>query len=213
MKRVVVINPNSTDRITAQIELAVRGVGGAEFEVATSQRGPAAIETDNDVADSVAPMLATAAAHPADAYIVACFSDPGLRELRELSGVPCFGIAESAMVLATSDGAKVGVISSVDASIPRHDRYWEQLALGESVVGDEAVGLGVLELETPEAYERVRNAGRRLVDMGAATLILGCTGMTHMQLPLADELGVTVIDPCQAAAEAAAEALYPVDSP
>ena len=207
MKCVVVINPNSTRRITAQIAEAVKEVGGVEFEVVTSRRGPEAIETDADVVASIAPMLATAATHPADGYVVACFSDPGLSELRELAGVSCFGIAESAMVAATTAGGKVGVISSVDDSIPRHDRYWKQLGLDIFVVGDEAVGLGVLELDTSEAYQRVRSAGRRLVAKGADALVLGCTGMTHMQARLASDLAVMIIDPCQAAAEAAATSL------
>ena len=205
--RVVVINPNSTDRITDQIREAVNGTGAADFKVVTSVEGPAAIESDDDVVNSVTPMLATAATHPADAYVVACFSDPGLTRLRQIGGVPAFGIAESAMHAAIAAGGAVGVISSVDASIPRHDRYWKGLGLEEHVVGDIAVGLGVLELDTPDAYDRVRAAAERLVEQGAGAIILGCTGMTHMAGPLADELGVVVVDPCQAAATAAAAAV------
>ena len=209
MLRVVVINPNSTDRITDQIRAAVEATDAADFQVVTSPGGPSAIESDDDVANSVAPMLTTAAFHPADAYVVACFSDPGLTELRAVSGVPAFGIAESAMHAAIASGGGVGVISSVDASIPRHDRYWKGLGLESHVVGDIAVGLGVLELDTPEAYESVRDAARHLVEQGARSIILGCTGMTHMAGPLAEELGVVVIDPCQAAAAAAASAVRP----
>ena len=150
MSRVLVINPNSTDRLTDQIRDAVGSIDGVDFEVVTSSGGPSAIESDRDVIDSVAPMLAVAASRPADAYVVACFSDPGLADLRD-SGVEAFGIAESAIREAISGGGQVGVISSVDASIPRHDRYWKGLGLDHHVVGDVAVGLGVLELDTPEA--------------------------------------------------------------
>ena len=95
MPSIAVINPNSTERITDQIRDAIDAPSGVDVQVLTSHRGPRAIESDQDVADSIAPMLATAAAHPADAYVVACFSDPGLDELRRVSGVPAFGIAES----------------------------------------------------------------------------------------------------------------------
>ena len=206
MPRVVVINPNSTDRLTDQIRAAVGSIHGAEFEVVTSDEGPPAIESDDDVISSIAPMLALASSMPADAYVVACFSDPGIVELRRM-GVAAFGIAESAMREAIDHDAKVGVISSVDASIPRHERYWRRLGLERHVVGDVAVGLGVLELDTPDAYERVRDAGNRWLAIGATALILGCTGMTHMVERLTDELGVPVIDPCQAGAAAAASSV------
>ena len=207
MKRVVVINPNSTERISAQIAAALQTTQDIEFEVVTSQHGPAAIETDKDVVDSIGPMLSSAEAHPADAYVVACFSDPGLTQLRDQSDAPSFGIAESAMLAATRIAERVGVISSVSDSIPRHERYWKRLGLDGFVAGDEAVGLGALALHTDDAYERVLVAGRRLVDQGATALVLGCTGMTHMQKPLAHDLGATVIDPCRAAAQAAAASL------
>ena len=205
-RRIVVINPNSTDRITDSVREAVGDHPGVDVEVVTSSRGPAAIESDSDVAASVAPLLATAANRFGDAYVVACFSDPGLDELRAVSGVPCFGIAESAMRSAMVDGP-VGVVSSVDDSIARHDRYWRRLGLDDHVVGDIAVGLGVLELDTDAAYAKVRRAAGQLVDAGAASVILGCTGMTHMVDDLEAELGVRVVDPSRAAVTAAAQAV------
>lgn len=207
MPRVVVINPNSTERITDQIRDAAGAHAGATVDVVTSPRGPAAIESDQDVADSVAPMLATAAAHPADAYVVACFSDPGLDDLRRVSGVPAFGIAESAMHAAVNGGGPVGVVSSVEASIPRHERYWKRIGMEAEVVSDIAVGLGVLELNTDEAYDRVRTAAEVLVERGAAAIVLGCTGMTHMVERLEQAVGVPVVDPVQAATRAAIETL------
>jgi len=62
---------------------------------------------------------------------------------------------------------------------------------------------GVLELDTAEAYEKALAAGRTLVTIGADVIVLGCTGMTHMQDRLAAGLGVPVIDPCRAAVEIA----------
>ena len=103
-------------------------------------------------------------------------------------------------------GSRAGIVSSVDASIPRHDRYWRSLGLSEHVAADIAVGLGVLELHTDDAYRRVKATARELIDQGADGVILGCTGMTHMVKPLSEELGVLVVDPCQAAARLAVEA-------
>jgi len=180
--------------------------------VVTSTAGPPAIESDADVAAAVVPMLETALAHPADAVVVACFSDPGLDELRRQSQVPAFGIAESAIAQAQRLGERIGVISSVEDSLPRHRRYWDKLGVQEQVVADIPLGLGVLELDTDEAFDRANRAGRQLVAAGADVVVLGCTGMTHMQRRLGDVLGVPVVDPCLAAVEDARRAIAEEDS-
>jgi Asp/Glu/hydantoin racemase len=144
--------------------------------------------------------------------VVACFSDPGLDELRRQSEVPAFGIAESAIAEAQRVGARIGVISSVEDSLPRHRRYWDKLGVRDRVVADIPLGLGVLELDTDEAFDRARRAGLELVEAGADVVVLGCTGMTHMRGRLADVLGVPVIDPCVAAVEDARRAINEEDS-
>lgn len=167
--------------------------------------GPAAIESDADVAASVGPLVDTAARFRPDAYVVACFSDPGLAELRSACDVPVFGIAESAIQRALQLGKWVGVVSSVEESPPRHERYWRSLGVEDSIVADVAVGLGVLELNTDEAYDRTERVAKQLVATGADVVVLGCTGMTHMQARLEETLGIPVIDPCRAAVDAAYE--------
>ncbi len=197
---ILVINPNSSERITAQIAEAV---ASDKVQVVTSPGGPEAIESDADVVAAVWPMVDTARAYDAAAVVVACFSDPGLDQLRDQSAIPVFGIAESAMQRALELGERVGVISSVDDSLPRHARYWQKLEVEDSVVADIALGLGVLELDTEAAYRRAQRAGTELVSAAVDVVILGCTGMTHMRARLEEAIGVPVVDPCLAAVDAA----------
>lgn len=207
--KILVINPNSTERITRQIRDAVSNMSPS-VEVVTSRQGPVAIESDGDVAASVGPLLDTARdRNDAGAYVVACFSDPGLDDIRRAHEVPAYGIAESAMSAAMELADKVGVVSSLPDSIPRHARYRERLGIEDRVVGDLDVGLGVLELETESAYQKVRTAAESLVAAGAGAVVLGCTGMTHMQGRLEDHLKVPVIDPCRAAVAEAIRSLEP----
>ena len=200
---ILVINPNSSPSITEQIAEAV---GADDVRVVRSSDGPPAIETDEDVVAAVGPMIETAAAFDA-AAVVACFSDPGLTELRDSSPVPAFGIAESALRRALELGDRVGVISSVNDSLPRHARHWRRLGLGDRVVADIPLGLGVLELNTGSAYRRAEAAGRQLLAGGADVIVLGCTGMTHMRARLGRSLRVPVVDPCRAAVDAARTAV------
>ena len=199
------INPNSSETISDQIRAAIASDAGVE--VVTSSGGPVAIETDADVAAAVGPMLDVVRTRDAAAVVVACFSDPGLDQLRAESPVPVFGIAESAIRRALELGARVGIISSVEGSLPRHARYWDRMGVRDRVAADIALGLGVLELDTEDAFARAVEAGRELVAAGADVVVLGCTGMTHMQARLESELAVPVVDPCRAAVDAARAAL------
>lgn len=198
-----------------EIDGAVRDLAedlGLELEVVTSPGGPSAIETDEDVVAAVKPMIDTALKNPADAYVVACFSDPGIREMRATLEAPVFGIAESAVLAAMSRGRNVGVISAVDEAVPRHDRYWERIGVRTRVVRDVPTGRGVLDLESEQAYEDVLEAGRELAESGADVVVLGCTGMTHLRARLQDDLGLPVVEPCRAAVTFAASALRDADS-
>ena len=210
---VCVVNPNSSENISRQIEDAVNPLAedlGVETQVVTCAEGPPAIESDEDVVAAVGAMVETARAHPADAYVVACFSDPGITELRTAVDEPVFGIAESAVLAAMSRGRQVGIISALDIAIPRHYRYWDRIGVAGRIVADIASGRGVLDLESDEAYEDVLDAGKQLADSGADVLVLGCTGMTHLRVRLQDDLGLPVVEPCQAAVTFAAAALRDV---
>ncbi len=205
--RVIVVNPNSSERVSMEIGAAVRPIAEdmrVEVEVVTSPGGPPAIESDDDVAASIQPMIETVMRNPADAYVVACFSDPGIDEMRDRLDPPVFGIAESAVLAAMSRGRRVGIISAVEEALPRHHRYWTRIGVAGRVVKDVATGRGVLDLESEESYHDVLETGRVLVGAGADVVVLGCTGMTHLRDRLQRDLAMPVVEPCQAAVRFAA---------
>ena len=204
---VLVINPNSTERITRQMEEAITELSKkleVNCKVVTSPKGPPAIESDFDVQAAIDPMLKIATNQPADAYVTACFSDPGIKEMRDGLSAPVLGIGESSALEAISLGNNVGIISGVKAAIPRHNRYWKHLGISRNIIADIATGRGVLDLESEEAYSDIRTTGEQLTRIGADVLVLGCTGMTHIRPRLQEELGVPIVEPCQAALKAAA---------
>ena len=208
MDPIVVINPNSTVRISDQIAAAIEPVAPrVQVRVVTSTEGPIAIESDQDVFDAVAPMIELAQTQEASAFVVACFSDPGVEELRSTVDTPCFGIAECAVLMAMAQARNVGIVSSVDASVGRHERYWRRLGVSDRVVSDIAIGRGVLDLEGPEAFADALATARGVVAAGAEVVVLGCTGLSHVRSSLERALGVPVVDPCQAAASMALSVL------
>lgn len=215
MPHVVAINPSSSAEVTAGIQASLDQSAhrwGLTASAVTSYGGPRAIDTDDDARAAIHPMLATAGQHRADAYLVGSFSDTGLDELRAAAPVPVIGIAEAALLAAMAHTRRVGVVSTAPLATFRHELYWARIGVSGRVVADLAIGRSGHELASREAANDVLNAARELVSRrGAEAVILGDAGLGHLRAPLADELGVPVIEPCAAAVAMAAQAL--ADSP
>ncbi|MBL8836694.1 MAG: aspartate/glutamate racemase family protein [Alphaproteobacteria bacterium] len=213
-QRILVINPNSSQRVTDAISAAVAALrlpGGPAVDCICLPDGPAGIETQDHV-DHAGRLVARAVAqheHAADAFVVACFSDPGLHAAREATAKPVMGIAESGLLTAMALGNHIGVISILAASLPRHWRYFRAMGIDGRVVADLPVGLGVAALsDETTTFARMREVGRALIEEhGADVLVMGCAGMARYRAPLEDALGRPVVDPSQAAVGMALTAL------
>ena len=181
----------------------LRTQDGPIIECMTLDGGPPGIETDADVRSVITPLcqLARSLEQEAAAFVNACFSDPGLAEMRANIKRPVFGIAESALLTALAHGQRVGILSILDISVKRHARYIHSLGIENRLAGDFSIDLGTQELnDTSRTFKRLAEIGHRLRnDRGADVLILGCAGMSIHRAPLELEVGCPVIDPCQAA--------------
>jgi Asp/Glu/hydantoin racemase len=203
--RIVVINPNSSATVTAAIDRAVaplRMAGGPEIECVTLAEGPPGIETQAHVEQVVQPLRRLVEERrDAAAFVIACFSDPGLQLCREATDRPVFGIAECGLLSALMRGERFGILAILPASLPRHLRYVRQLGLSERFAGDLPLGLGVAQLaDRARTLQRMQEVGARLRDRhGADALVLGCAGMPDCRAPLEEMLEMPVIDPTQAA--------------
>ena len=204
---IFIVNPNSSRTVTDGIDVAVdamRPTSPVPILCHTLAEGPPGIETQAHIDGVVAPLLSHCASlePQASAFVIACFSDPGLVALREHSAHPVLGIAESAVLTALTLGERFGILSILSGSIPRHARYLNAIGVRGRLAGDRALELGVAELtEQDRTFDRLREVGSTLRDRdGANVLILGCAGMAGYRADLEAELGLPVIDPCQAAA-------------
>lgn len=200
-----ILNPNSSAHVTAGIDRAIdamRAVSPVPIQCHALAEGPPGIETQAHVDGVVAPLLAQARGleDGASAFVVACFSDPGLAALREQSAQPVLGIAESAVLTAMTMGQRFGIISILSRSIPRHMRYLGAMGVMDRLAADLPLELGVADLASRDrTWDRLVQVGRELTRHGAEVLILGCAGMADYRAELAAELGRPVIDPSQSA--------------
>ncbi len=203
--KIVVVNPNSNQAVTDGISEALepyRLTGGPSIECLTLQQGPFGIESQADIEAVTLPLrdLVTERAD-ADAFVIACYSDPGIHVCREAAQVPVYGIQECGALMASSRGDRFGVIALSPASIRRHLRYLRQLQLIDRLAAERAADLSVAESgQGGDTLDRLVEAGVALRDRDSAdVIILGCAGMARNRVPLEDRLGIPVIDPTQAA--------------
>ncbi len=204
--RIVVINPNSTERVTAGIDAAVaplRMTGGPPIECVTLAAGPPGIESQQDADAVIAPLLEYVASRHNDtgAFVIACYSDPGLHSVREATRRPVYGIAECGLTAALTRGERFGVLSILASSVPRHLRYVRAMGIQSRLAADLPIGLGIAELgDDTRVLSRMVSVGERLRDEFLAdVLVMGCAGMARFRARVEDAVGVPVIEPTQAA--------------
>ncbi len=204
-RRILVVNPNSNEAVTRGLEEALAPLAfadGPEIACRTLAEGPFGIESQADI-DGVAMPLRrlVEAENDADAFVIACYSDPGLHVCREGTPRPVFGIAECGVLTALARADRFGVIAIRSRSIRRHLRYVRQMGLMERLAGERPLEMSVAETASGEGtLARMIAAGRELKEIdGAEAIVMGCAGMARHRRPLEEALGVPVIDPTQAA--------------
>jgi Asp/Glu/hydantoin racemase len=202
MARILVINPNCSLDCSAGIEAAIapfRFAAGPMLEVATLHEGPPAIYSWRDWHAVVEPMCRLISREQADAYVIACASDPGIEAVRAVTDRPVLGVFRSAVAAAVAQAERFGVIAIVDASKARHLLALRAMGLADRLAAEVALNVTMETLLDPDlAQARLIAAARELAAAGAGAIILGCTGMAHHRAAIADAVGLPVIEPCQA---------------
>ena len=209
MKRILVINPNSSAAVTQGIRDALAHWPGARFDVTDLPAAPATIASEADVARAGVMLAERVAAEPADAYVIACFSDPGLDMARSLTIAPVIGIMEAGILTAMARADRFGIVALSPGSVARHLRRMRGMGVLDRLAGD--LPLGSVSAEdagrSDAVYADTLKLGRQLVTQGAGAIVPGCAGFAPRRAQLEHDLGVPVIDPVQAACAIALGAL------
>lgn len=214
LKRILIINPNSNAAVTRGIDEAVEPMRRPEhlqIDCITLSQGPFGIESGDDI-KAVVPLVVQEVSSrnvDYDAFVIACYSDPGLDESRAVSQKPVFGIQESALTLSASYERKFGVLALSRESIQRHIAYVRSIGMQAFHAGERPIDVSVDEAANdPATLDKIVTTARELIEEdGAQTVILGCAGMAAHRRGAQELLGVPVIDPVQAAVTMANESL------
>jgi allantoin racemase len=210
--RVCLLNPNSTEAMTEAMVAAARAVAspGTTIEGLTASEAPATIEgyRDGALAAAAVATIVEESGDAFDAFVIACFGDPGLHAARETFAGPVVGIAEASFMLAIALGYRFAILTNTDADVPEMEELARRYGLAERCSGVEAVELGVAEADSDReaAFAAYEAAGRRAIEAGAEVLCLGCGPMLGLREGLERALEVPVVEPVPAGV-AVAEAL------
>ncbi len=206
--RITLINPNTSRAMTAKIAAAAREVAGPGVDIVAvcPDDGPESIESHLDEAFAAVAVVRLVEQDlyegGSDAYVIACFGDPGLDAARELVDVPVIGIAEAAMHVAAISGRHFGVVTTLSRTLGRARDLVVRYGMSEACVSMSGSGIPVLDLEdaSPLAVDSIaRLAGEAVTERGADVIVLGCAGMADLCAVIQARIGVPVVDGIAAA--------------
>jgi allantoin racemase len=200
----LLVNPNTTASMTEAIAASASAVArpGTIVEAVNPVSGPASIESEDDERECVPgllDLLRTAQQRPPqtrpDAYVVACFGDPGLEQARDLLQAPVLGIAQAAMHAAALAAGSFSVVTSMTSTVPRG---WElaKAYTPASCLGVYACDIPVLRIDSdPSTVEPIGDlCATALRTDRSRSIVLGCAAMARFAEPLSRRLGVPVFD-------------------
>ena len=205
--RIKVINPNTTESMTAKIGQAARNAAapGTEIVAVSPAGGPVSIEDHYDEAYAVPGLLGEVRigeTQGCSGYVIACFGDPGLDAAREIARGPVIGIAEAAMHAASFLSTGFSVVTTLERTCVMARRLADRYGFRDACRGVRGTHLPVLALEDSKsgAYAKILSECRlALREDRSGAIVLGCAGMADLCTNLSQELGVPVIDGVAAA--------------
>jgi allantoin racemase len=198
--RLALLNPNTDARHTEAMGAVARDTlpDGCEVTAVSPERGPTSIESEADsvvAAAAVAELVRELPAH--DAYLIACFGDPGVGAARELTEAPVVGIGEAAFQAAVTIARRFAVITTLPRSIPEIEDALDWHGMRSRCVAVEPLGIPVADQgsHNPDTTEAIVAAARRAADVhGAEALVLACGGMADVARAVSATVGVPVCD-------------------
>ena len=205
--KIRLINPNTTWRMTDVMGTCARAIAApdTQIEAVSPSDGPPSIEGWYDESLAVPGMLAKiieGEQSGCDAYVIACFGDPGLYAAREVARGPVIGIAEAAMHAASVIAPSFAVVTTLARTCGMAWHLAERYGMKRFCRNVRATDIAVLELDQPGSNARrlIIDECRRALEVdGAESIVLGCAGMVDLCHEIEDAIGAPVIEGVTAA--------------
>jgi allantoin racemase len=199
--KVLVVNPNTSPTMTAEIAAAARAAASPGTEVVAVHPlfGPDAIDSAMESYLSAVAVMDRVLGLPQDfdAVVLAGFGEHGRDALAELLAVPVLDIAESAAQVAMVLGRTYSVVTTLQRSVGAIEDRLRLAGLAARCASVRACGLGTafVDAHPEEAFAAILAEAVRAVEEDHAEVIcLGCAGMAGLAEAITARLGVPVVD-------------------
>ncbi|MDB5802494.1 MAG: Asp/Glu racemase [Rhodocyclales bacterium] len=209
MPRALILNPNTSDSVTAMLIAHVGGMLGSDWQLqgVTASFGAQYIASETAYAVATHATLdsfAQAQGDAPDAVLIGCFGDPGLEAVREIANIPVIGLAEAAMLEAARYG-RFAIVTGGPRWAPILQRRAQAAGLASQLVhiGILAESGAELAADREAAIALLRHACEETSRVfHPDVIILGGAALAGIGDILAAQLGMPVIDSVSAAARA-----------
>jgi allantoin racemase len=206
VRRLLLINPNSSMATTEMMVAIARATAGEDFEVvgATATRAPSMIVEPDALVASAAEVVEIALANSSGygGMIVAAFGDPGLDGIRANTIVPTVGIAEAAILDAATAGRRFGIATTTPRLAARINARVEDLCMAEFYTGIRITDGDPNELiRNPDLLRSalMQTAENCVARDGAEAVIIGGGPLGQAAAQIQGQLSVPIIAPIPAA--------------
>lgn len=202
--KVLVINPNSSETVTAAImESARRGASaGTELIAVTTKGGTRNIDSAFGDYLSGAFMIRTCldavALHRPDAVVLAGFGRVGIDALKEALAIPVVSISEASMALACLLGHRFTTLTMLQQFVPYQQDLVRLYGFEAKCASVRAINVNVEECVTDreKTMRELKEQIQRIVaEDRAEVVILACAGLCGYDTELSRLAGVPVLDP------------------
>lgn len=202
--KLLVINPNSSDTVTAQImESARRGASaGTELVGVTTKGGTRNIDSAFGDYLSGAFMIRTCleavSVHRPDAVVLAGFGRVGIDALKEALTIPVVSISEASMAVACLLGHRFTTLTMLRQFIPYQEDLVRYYGFEAKCASVRSININVEECVTnrEKTLRELKEQIERIVaEDRAEVVILACAGLCGYDAELSKLAGVPVLDP------------------
>ena len=198
---IMIVNPNTTASMTDDAVGAARGTARPTTQLigSTAERGVDSVESNTDEvwgALAVLDQVRRGEEQGVDGYVIACFGDTGIAGAREAAAGPVVGMTEAALFTAALVAPRFTIVTLPPRTREQSHRVLRETGLAHRATV-RAIGAAVSEAAADSAAlldAIAEQADRGIHDDGAEAIVLGCAGLSAIAGPLAQRLGVPVID-------------------
>jgi len=179
---------------------------GTDINLVLTRNAPRSVESFAEMelaAPGILERVVMSENEGADAVVIWGGHDPSVESSRELVDIPVLGPGGASMYLASILARKFVLMVQLPHVLGLAEKQVRDLGLTSRCVGVYSVGLPVLELREPPAFEKVLSTAVKAVEDGADALCFGCMVLNDHAEILQEKVnndypGVLVIHPARA---------------